>query len=56
MKPLIVGSPEAMSKEPSLEPPDEPRNVRKPKRKLLRDYPKEERLNQFFKKYVEFKD
>ena len=24
MKPLIIGSPEAMSKEPSLEPPDEP--------------------------------
>ena len=46
MKPLIVGSPEAMSKEP--------RNVRKPKRKLLRDYPKEERLDQFFKEYVDF--
>ena len=29
MKPLIVGSPEAMSKEPSLDPPDEPRKVRK---------------------------
>ena len=56
MKRVISGSPEAMSKEPSLEPPDEPRNVRKPKRKLLRDYPKEERLDQFFKKYVDFKD
>ena len=54
MKPLIVGSPEAMSKEPSLDPPDEPRNVRKPKRKLLRDYPKDERLDQFFKEYVDF--
>ena len=29
MKPLIVGSPEAMSKEPSLDPPDEPRKVRR---------------------------
>ena len=28
MKPLIIGSPEAMSKEPSLDPPDEPRKVR----------------------------
>ena len=47
-KKLIVGSPEAMSMEPPLDPPEDCPT----KRKLLRDYPKEERLDQFFKRYV----
>ena len=47
-KKLIVGSPEAMSSEPPLDPPE----YCPTKRKLLRDYPKEERLDQFFKRYV----
>ena len=47
-KKLIVGSPEAMSSEPPLDPPE----YCPTKRKLIRDYPKEERLDQFFKRYV----
>jgi|TARA_R100000656_G_scaffold89080_1_gene64962 hypothetical protein len=47
-KKLIIGSPEAMKMEKSLNPPEDCPT----KRELLRDYPKEERLDQFFKRYV----
>jgi|TARA_Y100000310_G_scaffold324771_1_gene387083 hypothetical protein len=49
---LMLGSNEAMQHEPSLVEPEPP----KPKRKLLGDYPKEERLDQFWKKYADFPD
>ena len=49
---LMLGSNEAMQHEPSLVEPE----PRRPKRKLHKDYPKEERLDRFWEECADFPD